>query len=240
MRNSLELWSDSGSPAERYIALSAASLDDLRCGSYPTNGLRSFSLDNLLDSWIDRIAVCPWGMTAGSITRTNMSASPAPVRSLYTPEERRRRDATGWTMVQGVLAPIQFAVFLVSLSLVLNYLATGRGYEVATASIVAKTIILYVIMVTGSIWEKKVFDTYLLTPAFFWEDIVSMLVLALHTAYMIALVADLGSAEGRMLLALAAYASYALNATQFILKLRAARLQASRQDRNKLAAGQAK
>ena len=46
---------------------------------------------------------------------------------LYTAEERRRRDASPWTLVQGVLAPIQFVVFLVSLALVLRYLATGDG-----------------------------------------------------------------------------------------------------------------
>ena len=46
---------------------------------------------------------------------------------LYTPDERRRRDASRWTFVQGVLAPLQFAVFLVSLVLVVRYLATGNG-----------------------------------------------------------------------------------------------------------------
>ena len=46
---------------------------------------------------------------------------------LYTEAERRRRDASPWTLVQGVLAPLQFLVFLVSLALVLRYLATGNG-----------------------------------------------------------------------------------------------------------------
>ena len=74
-------------------------------------------------------------------------------RPLYTPEERARRDQSPWTIVQGVLAPVQFLVFLVSLALVLRYLATGEGYAVATASIVVKTLVLYTIMITGSIWE---------------------------------------------------------------------------------------
>ncbi|MDE3231747.1 MAG: 2-oxoglutarate synthase, partial [Pseudomonadota bacterium] len=34
---------------------------------------------------------------------------------LYTPEQRARRDATKWTLVQGLLAPVQFLIFLVSL-----------------------------------------------------------------------------------------------------------------------------
>ena len=107
---------------------------------------------------------------------------------LYTPEERKRRDATPWTLVQGILAPIQFLVFLVSLALVLRYLATGEGAQAATLSIVVKTLVLYLIMITGSIWEKVVFGRYLFARPFFWEDVFSMLVLALHTAYLVALV----------------------------------------------------
>ena len=48
-------------------------------------------------------------------------------RPLYSPEERIRRDSSPWTLVQGVLAPLQFAVFLVSLVLVVRYLMTGNG-----------------------------------------------------------------------------------------------------------------
>jgi 3-vinyl bacteriochlorophyllide hydratase len=149
---------------------------------------------------------------------------PAP---LYTTDERRRRDSSPWTLVQGILAPIQFLVFLTSLTLVLRYLVTGEGATAATASIVVKTITLYTIMITGSIWEKQVFGKWLFVPAFFWEDVFSMLVLALHSAYLVALIGNYGSERGRMLLALAAYATYAVNATQFLLKLRAARLQSS-------------
>jgi 3-vinyl bacteriochlorophyllide hydratase len=146
---------------------------------------------------------------------------------LYTPEERSRRDSSPWTLVQGILAPIQFLIFLVSLALVLRYLVTGQGAAIATLSVVIKTLALYSIMITGSIWEKVVFGKWLFVPAFFWEDVFSMLVLALHTAYLVMLVGDFGTERGRMLLALAAYATYAINATQFLLKLRAARLQSS-------------
>lgn len=148
-----------------------------------------------------------------------------PRRPLYDAAERARRDASVWTLVQGVLAPLQFLVFLVSLGLVLRTLATGEGAPAANASIVFKTFVLYAIMITGSIWEKAVFGRYLFAPSFYWEDMVSMLVLALHTAYLAALVTNGLDTSGLMLLALAAYASYAINATQFLLKLRAARLQ---------------
>ncbi|HEY1313716.1 MAG TPA: 2-vinyl bacteriochlorophyllide hydratase, partial [Steroidobacteraceae bacterium] len=98
-----------------------------------------------------------------------------------------RRDASPWTLIQGVLAPIQFVVFLVSAVLVLNFLVTGAGFAAATTSVVIKTLVLYTIMITGCIWERAVFGRYLFAPAFFWEDFVSMFVLALHTAYLGAL-----------------------------------------------------
>jgi 3-vinyl bacteriochlorophyllide hydratase len=155
--------------------------------------------------------------------------APASVASgLYTAEQRRRRDETRWTLVQGVLAPLQFVVFLVSLGFVLRYLATGEGFELATASVVVKTLVLYLIMVTGSIWEKVVFGKWLFAPAFFWEDVFSMLVLALHTAYLGAVFTGWGTGQAQMYLALGAYAAYVINAAQFILKLRAARLEGER------------
>ena len=144
---------------------------------------------------------------------------------LYTPSQRKRRDETVWTLVQGVLAPLQFLVFLISLALVVRYLVTGLGYEIAALSIVIKTFVLLVIMVTGAIWEIVVFGQYLLAPAFFWEDVVSFFVIALHLAYVSALFANYFSEQQLMLLALAAYAAYLINAAQFVWKLRAARLQ---------------
>jgi len=152
-----------------------------------------------------------------------IAVEPQRLKALYTPEERLRRDATKWTLVQGILAPVQFLVFLISLGLVIRYLLTGDGFEVATASIVIKTLVLYTIMITGAIWEKEVFGCYLFARAFFWEDVFSFLVLALHTAYLVMLFAGLGDPRQQMLVALAAYASYVVNATQFVLKLRAAR-----------------
>jgi len=148
--------------------------------------------------------------------------------SLYTPDERARRDATPWTLVQGVLAPVQFLVFLVSLALVLRFLANGEGESWAMVSVLVKTATLYLIMVTGCIWEKVVFGRYLFAPAFYWEDVFSMLVLALHTAYLWAWATSALPPRALAWLALAAYATYVVNAGQFILKLRAARLQQAR------------
>ncbi len=164
------------------------------------------------------------GPVSFSAPRPLAAAGPQAPVGLYTPSERLRRDASVWTLVQGVLAPIQFLVFLVSLALVLRFLVTGAGHDAATISVVAKTLTLYTIMVTGCIWEKDVFGVWLFAPAFYWEDVFSMLVLALHTAYLVALVTGALTPRQQMLLALAAYTSYVINAAQFLLKLRAARL----------------
>ena len=179
--------------------------------------------------WLNRavssVDCCPWGAAAGR----QVGVAPQAVRQrgqpLYTPEQKRRRDESRWTLVQGILAPVQFLVFLVSLGLVLRYMMTGDGLGAATVSVVVKTMTLYTIMITGSIWERDVFGRYLFADAFFWEDVVSMLVLALHTGYLIALFSGAVDPQRQMWLALAAYGTYVINAAQFVLKLRAARLQ---------------
>lgn len=181
------------------------------------------SVSNFLGSYVS----FRWTPTTGHLVAPREPAAPqrtasAP-RPLYTPEQRLRRDTSPWTLVQGLLAPLQFLVFLISLGLVLRTLATGAGYEAATISILVKTALLYTIMVTGSVWEKEVFGRYLFAPAFLWEDLVSFLVLALHTAYLAALLTHALSAGSLLLLALAAYASYLVNAAQFVLKMRSAR-----------------
>jgi len=171
---------------------------------------------------------------SGSVTnakRVCMSQSGpqvlTPPAGLYTPEQRARRDATAWTWVQGVLAPLQFLVCLISAGLVVRCLLTGEGESLALWSVMAKTALLYLIMVTGCIWEKVVFGQYLFAPAFFWEDVFSMLVLALHTLYLVAWLQNSLEVRALLFLALAAYAAYAINAMQFLLKLKAARRQST-------------
>jgi 3-vinyl bacteriochlorophyllide hydratase len=176
----------------------------------------------VLDRLIAVVDSCPYGTSAG---RTHRRAA---TRPLYSAEERERRDATPWTLVQGILAPVQFLVFLASLGLVFNYLVTGEGLLAAEVSVVVKTLVLYTIMITGCVWEHEVFGKYLFAPSFFWEDVFSMLVLALHTGYLVALGFGWGDTHFQMWLALAAYAAYVINAAQFVMKLRMARLEAKR------------
>ncbi len=181
-----------------------------------------------IDRLVNTVDFAPWGAAAGRHVRT------APVRNiafvqrnnrrpLYTPDEKRRRDDSPWTLVQGILAPLQFGVFLVSLALVVHFLWTQTGQHAATVSVVVKCVALYGIMVTGAIWEKAVFGRYLFAPAFFWEDAMSMAVIVLHTAYLAALLSGSLDTRRLMLLALVAYGTYVVNAGQYVLKLRAAR-----------------
>lgn len=186
----------------------------------------SYSVGGLIERFVDNFNFCPWGFSSGGggNDRGQGVERSASSISLYTSEQRRRRDESPWTTVQGVLAPLQFVVFAISLGLVVSYLRTGEGLHAATYSILAKTFVLYAIMVTGSIWEHAVFGRYLFAPAFFWEDVVSIGVLALHTAYVCILMMG-GSVELQIGVALAAYAAYLFNAGQYLLKLRAARLE---------------
>ncbi len=178
---------------------------------------------NVFGALLNTIDCSPWGTSCGrSRAKQRKLRRAAP---LYTAEERARRDHTVWTLVQGVLAPIQFLIFLVSLAMVLRFVLTGSGQSMAEFSVVIKTLVLYTIMVTGAIWEREVFGRYLFAPAFYWEDMVSMLVLALHTWYVVALYQHALAPSQLMTLALAAYATYVVNATQFVMKLRAARKQ---------------
>jgi 3-vinyl bacteriochlorophyllide hydratase len=178
----------------------------------------------VLDRLIAAVDGCPYGTTAGRHAR----AAGAKGQPLYTPAERVRRDNTRWTLVQGILAPVQFLVFLASLALVARFLITGEGLFAAEASVVVKTLVLYTIMVTGAVWEKVVFGQYLFARPFFWEDVFSMLVIALHTAYLYVLAVDFGDPAAQLWLALAAYAAYVINAAQFVIKLRMARLDAAK------------
>ena len=182
-----------------------------------------FGPGTVLDTWTAAFDCSPW--TAHTGARASLRTPPGKGRELlYTPEERLRRDATAWTLVQAILAPFQFLVFLVSLALVIVFLTTGAAEVAATWSIVFKTLVLYAIMVTGAIWERVVFGRYLFAPAFFWEDVGSILVLALHTLYLAALASGQVEVQTLMMIALAAYASYVVNAGQFIVKFRRGRL----------------
>jgi len=183
-------------------------------------------LTRIFDRLLGTVDCCPWVGHAYGLRPETVPAKRVKPPYLYSAAERKRRDATPWTMVQGVLAPAQFLVFLVSLGFVLHYLISGQWYEAATISVLVKTAVLITIMVTGAIWENEVFGQYLFAPAFFWEDVFSFAVIALHSIYVVVLLTGFCDAHAQMMIALAAYTAYVINAAQFVTKLRQARRQA--------------
>src|SRR3954464_2527088 len=89
----------------------------LRCQSM-------FTLDQI-SRFIGSVDCCPWGAAAGCRETRMAQTSPLRGRPFCRGEERRRCDGSIRTLVQGVLAPVQFVVFLISLGLVLNSLVPG-------------------------------------------------------------------------------------------------------------------
>lgn len=137
--------------------------------------------------------------------------------STYTPEQLARRDRSVWTRVQAILAPIQFLAFLISFGLVARYLVSGRGYEIATVSVLIKISLLWAITITGMIWEKEIFGHWFLAPQFFWEDVGNAAAMVFHNLYFLAQWLH-WSQRAVMLLMLVAYCSYLVNCAQFVIK----------------------
>jgi 3-vinyl bacteriochlorophyllide hydratase len=137
--------------------------------------------------------------------------------SIYTAEQRAKRDNSVWTKVQAILGPIQFVAFIVSFGLVMRYLATGEGYTLATVSVLIKIALLWAITITGMIWEKEIYGHWFLAPQFFWEDIGNAVAIVSHNLYFFAVMAG-WSERAVMTLMMVAYCTYLINCTQFIVK----------------------
>ncbi|MBA3946664.1 MAG: 2-vinyl bacteriochlorophyllide hydratase [Herpetosiphonaceae bacterium] len=137
--------------------------------------------------------------------------------STYTAEQRLRRDRSPWTKVQAILAPLQLAAFLVSVSLVTHALLTDRGYGLANGSIVVKITLLWLITITGMLWEKEIYGRWFMAREFFWEDLGNLVAILTHNLYFIARALH-WSERAVLALMLAAYLTYLLNFAQFAIK----------------------
>jgi 3-vinyl bacteriochlorophyllide hydratase len=138
--------------------------------------------------------------------------------SSYTAEQIQRRRESKWTMVQIVGAPIQFVIFLISAGFVVYSLVSGgEAFELTNATIIIKILTLYIMFVTGALWEKDVFGHYLFAPEFFWEDVVSSILLLTHTAYLVAFWAG-ASKTTLLVVVIIAYLNYLFNAAQYVYK----------------------
>lgn len=137
--------------------------------------------------------------------------------STYTPEQLEKRNKSKWTLVQAILAPLQFLAFLISFSLVIHYLVTGNGYAAANISVWIKIALLWLITITGMIWEKEIFGKWFLAPQFFWEDVGNAVAMLTHNIYFLAVWLN-WSERAIMTLMLVAYLSYLVNVAQFVVK----------------------
>jgi 3-vinyl bacteriochlorophyllide hydratase len=137
--------------------------------------------------------------------------------AIYTAQQLERRDASIWTKVQAILAPVQFLAFLTSFGFVIRYLATGEGYEITNLSVLVKIALLWAITITGMIWEKEIFGHYFMVQEFFWEDIGNAVAMLTHNLYFVA-VALGWSRDSVMLIMLVAYCTYLINCAQFVVK----------------------
>lgn len=135
----------------------------------------------------------------------------------YTPAQLEKRNKSKWTVVQAILAPIQFLAFIISLILVIRYLVTGQGYMIATISVLIKITLLWLITITGMIWEKEIFGHWFLAPQFFWEDVGNAVAMILHNIYFFARWQG-WSEQAVMTVMLIAYITYLFNSAQFIVK----------------------
>jgi len=138
----------------------------------------------------------------------------------YTPEQLERRNASVWTKVQGILAPIQFVMFLAGLTVTYCY-KSGIGihdFAWITFFVTLKTLMLVLIFVTGGFFEKEVFGAFAFAPEFFWEDFGSAIAMVVHISYFILFFIGLDK-NTLIWTALLAYLSYLVNAAQFVIRL---------------------
>ncbi len=136
---------------------------------------------------------------------------------MYTPEQLERRNASRWTRVQIILAPIQFLVFLISFYLVIRYLMTGEGYVITTISVWLKIALIWALTITGMWWEHDVYGHYFMAPEFFWEDLGNLIAILTHNAYFVVQWLQWDD-RSVMLVMLFAYITYLINAAQFVSK----------------------
>ena len=136
---------------------------------------------------------------------------------MYTPDQLRRREASRWTKVQIILAPIQFVAFIISFGLVIHYLITGDGYLAATISVWVKIALIWALTITGMLWEYDMYDHYFMAKEFFWEDLGNLIAIITHNLYFVA--KGMGADERTVMWVMVfAYVTYLFNAAQFLVR----------------------
>ncbi|MDP8305091.1 MAG: 2-vinyl bacteriochlorophyllide hydratase [Candidatus Chlorobium antarcticum] len=138
----------------------------------------------------------------------------------YTPDQLAKRNASVWTDVQLILAPIQFIVFLIGISVTALYAMDSSLFSFywVSVAILFKSFLFGLLFVTGAYFEKEIFDQWVFSKEFLWEDIGSVLAAAFHLLYFV--LAFMGASEDLLVQeAFLAYFTYVLNALQYLVRI---------------------
>lgn len=138
----------------------------------------------------------------------------------YTPEQLAKRNASVWTELQIILAPIQFLIFLTGV--VLNTLYANNIVQIdffwISIAILFKTLFFAILFITGMFFEKEIFDKWVYSPEFLWEDVGSTVAAFFHLLYFV--MAWMGYSEKVLVTeAYIAYMTYVINALQYLIRI---------------------
>jgi len=138
----------------------------------------------------------------------------------YTPEQLVKRNASIWTDIQIILAPIQFLIFVAGVTITILY-ANGlfiTDFYWVSVVILFKTLFFALLFITGMFFEKEIFDKWVYSKEFLWEDIGSTVAAAFHLLYFV--LAFLGYPEDVLIWeAFLAYFTYVVNALQYLVRI---------------------
>lgn len=138
----------------------------------------------------------------------------------YTPEQLAKRNASVWTEIQILLAPVQFVIFLTGI--VLNAIYTSNPALIdffwISVAILFKTLFFVILFITGMFFEKDIFGKWVFSKEFFWEDVGSSVATFFHFLYFV--LAWKGYSHDTLVFwASVAYSSYIINALQYLVRI---------------------
>ncbi|ACD90197.1 MAG: 2-vinyl bacteriochlorophyllide hydratase [Chlorobium limicola] len=138
----------------------------------------------------------------------------------YTPEQLAKRNASVWTEIQILLAPVQFVIFLTGIGLNALYASNPASIDFfwISVAILFKTLFFVILFITGMFFEKDLFGKWVFSKEFFWEDVGSSVATFFHFLYFV--LAWKGYPDGTLVIwATVAYSSYIINAVQYLVRI---------------------
>jgi 3-vinyl bacteriochlorophyllide hydratase len=138
----------------------------------------------------------------------------------YTPEQLAKRNASVWTEIQILLAPVQFVIFLTGVCLNIlyaNHYASFDFYWISVA-ILFKTLFFVILFITGMFFEKDIFGKWVFSKEFFWEDVGSSVATFFHFLYFVLTWKGYPDSE-LVIWSSVAYSSYIINALQYLARI---------------------